>query len=604
MNFYRRIHLLASLLACLAGNGGILWSAEPQKERSAEQQREVPRIIFDSDMSSDWDDVGDIAVLHGLASMGECRIIAMMASSKNGGTPLCMDAINTWFGKPDIPIGALEGIGGVGGYPGQIAAEYPHDLKSATECPTAADLYRRVLAAQPDRSVTIVSTGYLTNLKALLESGPDKHSPLDGMALVRQKVKLFSCAAGAFPRGNEFNLRVEPAGAYAVVNTWPTAITYVGYDVGQAIYTCGRLPEAHQRSPIRRVYVDIEKQFPYPSWGQIAIYSAVRPAEAAILWGTNTTGRNTCTPDGGNAWITDTDPTGDQDQAYLLEKVRTPVRESIDALIQLPPNDGSPSRPGQPSHMRAAVVGTTISLEWTDNSFNETGFTIERGANGVFAQIATVGANVTRYSDAGLASTANCAYRVKAINPVGGSDYAYIWVYSGWTEMNIGKPGDLPLYTCYQHSNLRWSRGGDFRPDHVALNDDSQHGRDVAIQVDVGALGSEGLFYVYFLYRDQDNWYRLATDGKASRFEKRIAGTTSPVGAAGPGVNIGNGSMLQAWRIAVTASGTMTFSADGKTVLDADEPLQLDSGRIGLGGMARTPVWENFHFTTGPITKP
>ena len=91
---------------------------------------EIPRIIFDSDMSSDHDDVGDIAILHGLASMGECKIIGMMVSSRNGGTALCMDAINTYYGKPNIPIGVPPDIGGIGEYAGQIASEFPRHLRS------------------------------------------------------------------------------------------------------------------------------------------------------------------------------------------------------------------------------------------------------------------------------------------------------------------------------------------------------------------------------------------------------------------------------------------------------------------------------------------
>ena len=51
--------------------------------------------------------------------------------------------------------------------------------------------YCRVLAAQPDRSVAISSVGLLTNLAALLRSGPDDNSPLDGRALVAQKVGEF-----------------------------------------------------------------------------------------------------------------------------------------------------------------------------------------------------------------------------------------------------------------------------------------------------------------------------------------------------------------------------------------------------------------------------
>jgi hypothetical protein len=134
----------------------------------------------------------------------------------------------------------------------------------------------------------------------------------------------------------------------------------------------------------------------------------------------------------------------------------------------------------------------------------------------------------------------------------------------------------------------------------VALNDDSQHGQSVAIGVDVGALGSEGAFSVYFLYQDSNNWYRLTTDGSKSIFEKKIGGTTTQIGGAGAGVSIGNGSRLEPWQIESSSAGAMKFSANGAMVLEVSEPLQLTSGKIGLGGAARTPVWENFHFETRP----
>jgi hypothetical protein len=576
---------------------------------TSQAKEEIPRIIFDSDLSSDHDDVGDIAILHGLASMGECKIIGMMVSSRNGGTALCMDAINTYYGKRDIPIGVPPDIGGIGEYAGQIASEFPHDLKSQKDCPAAASLYRQLLASSSDRSVTIVTTGYLTNLKALLKSGPDKHSTLSGMDLVRKKVKLWSCAGGAFPKGDEFNFRVVPDAAYYVVNNWPSAVTYVPFDVGQAIYTCGRLPEAPKKSPVRRVYVDIKKQYPYPSWGQIAIYYAVRGPRG--LWGINNVGRNNCDEKGSNWWTAEPDPTGDQDQGYLLEKARTPVRESLDALIMLPPNDGSKSKPGEPSNLRASVVGSDrIDLQWVDNAYNEAGFKIERKIDGVYKEVGTVGANVITFSDKGLSSTANTSYRVKAYNSTGDSRYAYVWVYSGWKEMNLVTPTDLPLYTYYQCSNLRMRDSG-FRPDHVTLNNDSNHGLDVTIDVDVSALGHEGNFYVYFFFQDKDNWYRLNYGEKVCKFEKRIQGKTTDLGPSVPIQNLGNGSPLQHWRIEVTprtlkfirdlpfASPTDKASQAAGTLLNISETVSLTSGKIGLGGWARTPVWENFHFDTG-----
>ncbi|HEX4124471.1 MAG TPA: hypothetical protein VHY37_07070 [Tepidisphaeraceae bacterium] len=580
-------------------------------------QADVPRIIFDSDMSSDHDDIGDIAILHGLASMGDCKIIGMMVSSQNGGTALCMDAINTYYGTPNIPIGVPSDIGGIGGYAGQIGTEFPHHLKSAKDCLLSADLYRKLLAASPDKSVTIVTTGFLNNLKALLLSKPDSYSPLSGTDLVRQKVKLWSCAGGAFPKGDEFNFRVIPDASYYVVNHWPVAVTYVGFDVGQDIYTCGQLPQTPKDNPIRRVYVDIKNQYPYPSWGQIAIYYAVRgPGD---LWNLQNVGRNNCDEHGSNWWTSTPDPTGDEDQAYLLEKSRTPARESLDALIMLPPNDGKPSKPGSPSDLTAKVIGDHhIDLHWVDNAYNENGFSIERSdRGGPYKLLAKLPPNTTIYSDANdLPSTADVSYRVKAFDDTGDSLYTCTWNYSGWTEINFAQPTALPLYDYYQPADLRPARAAPGHAqnainDHVTLNNDSEHGQNVTIDVDVTATGAQGNFYVYFLFQDNDNWYRLNVGEKSAQFQKRIAGKTTDVGPSTPIQNMGDGSPQQHWRIEVTPTSLkwirqLPFAspADKATqpvgvLLNVPEPLSLTHGKLGLGGWARTAVWENFHFHTG-----
>ena len=58
-----------------------------------------------------------------------------------------------------------------------------------------------------------------------------------------------------------------------------------------------------------------------------------------------------------------------------------------------------------------------LTLTWTDNSTNEDGFTIEGdGSTGTFAQIATVGPNVTTYIDSGLASATTYCCRVRAFS--------------------------------------------------------------------------------------------------------------------------------------------------------------------------------------------
>lgn len=87
-----------------------------------------------------------------------------------------------------------------------------------------------------------------------------------------------------------------------------------------------------------------------------------------------------------------------------------------------------PALPLAPSGLNATVVSRTqISLSWTDNSGNETGFRIERckGPNCTnFVQITQVGANVNTFLDTGLTRNTSYNYRVRAFNAGGNSAYS------------------------------------------------------------------------------------------------------------------------------------------------------------------------------------
>ena len=91
---------------------------------------------------------------------------------------------------------------------------------------------------------------------------------------------------------------------------------------------------------------------------------------------------------------------------------------------------GTTSMPAPTNLSGAAISQTQIDLIWTDNSNSETGFKIERADSSdcsgtpTFSQIATVGSNISSYSNTGLTSNTSYCYRVRAYTSYANSDYS------------------------------------------------------------------------------------------------------------------------------------------------------------------------------------
>ncbi|HOL72484.1 MAG TPA: nucleoside hydrolase [Bryobacteraceae bacterium] len=241
-------------------------------------------IIFDTDMGNDVDDALALAVLHALESRGEAKLLAVTLTKDNRYAAPYVDLVNTFYGRPDIPIGVVKN----GKTPEDSAMirvpcerkradgtpVYPRRLNDGSTAPDASTVLRRVLESQPDNSVTIVQVGFFTNMARLLDTDRD---------LIARKVRLLVVMAGAFPTGiAEYNVKTDLPASRKVFAEWPTPIVASGLEIGNSILYPAvsierdyRYVENHPIVDAYRAY----KKMPYDrqTWDLTAVLYAVRP---------------------------------------------------------------------------------------------------------------------------------------------------------------------------------------------------------------------------------------------------------------------------------------------------------------------------------------
>ena len=271
----------AVLLMCVSA----MFACAAYGDSKPETRNQKPvKIIFDTDMLTDFDDVGALACLHALADAGECEILATISSTRGNASVGAVEVINHYYGRGDLPVGSPKGRGVMGAHPGakakvdpkaplgekgggdgghykyrKLLADYPgwYRYADSDDAPDANETYRRVLAAQPDGSVVICSVGFITNMRRLLETKPDAISPLDGKALVAKKVKKWVAMACRYPDGKEYNSMWDHESSRIAFENWPTPIIFSDWQYGRDCFAGRAVAEMNiERSPVKDVFAN------------------------------------------------------------------------------------------------------------------------------------------------------------------------------------------------------------------------------------------------------------------------------------------------------------------------------------------------------------
>ena len=322
-------------------------------EAAPPPKRPPVKIVFDTDIGNDVDDVLALSMLHALQSRAECELLAVTVTKADELAGPFVSAMNTFYGRPAIPIGCIHAPADKEHSKFLQLAEakdgarhrFPHALKRSSDAPSPAELLRRVLSRQADNSVVLVQVGYFSNFAPLLGTSADAHSPLAGRELVRQKVKLLSVMGGAFKKIEqndhylEYNVTKDIPSARKVANEWPTPIVWSGFEIGIAVpYPAVSIERNYSyvpHHPAAEAYCLYEPP-PHerPTWDLTAVLYAVMPDRS--YFDLSPPGQVTVEADG----FTRFSPSPDGRDRFLIltdsQKLR--VKEALVQLASQPPS--------------------------------------------------------------------------------------------------------------------------------------------------------------------------------------------------------------------------------------------------------------------------
>lgn len=291
----KRLRMLAAILTLC---GTLLLASCADNSTSADEGEQaytgIPLVIYDTDIGSSTDDLFGLEMLCRYEEEGRCKLLGVVVDRVGDDCAAVADVMNTYFDHGDVPIGLVrQGISNpkvwidYKALPTYTADDgrpmFHRTVSDYSALPDGSRLYRRLLAMQPDHSVSICCVGFVTALAGLLTSEGDEFSPLSGVELVRQKVKCLYIMGGVFGESVEpdFNLAQGIAFSQTFFRLWPETIDIVfsPMEVGQEVeYKPEQVisdiswTDVH---PIKQVYMTCNCNTGQKMWDAMAVIHAV-----------------------------------------------------------------------------------------------------------------------------------------------------------------------------------------------------------------------------------------------------------------------------------------------------------------------------------------
>ena len=229
------------------------------------------KFILDTDWWTDCDDAVAIRLLCNAHIKKEIELLGININACMKWSIPSLDVFTRDCGV-EVPLGIDHAAVGFAGNPPyqEHLAMVKTPQRSNEDVPDGVDFYWQLLNDAEDNSVEILSIGF-TQVMANLLKRPG------GMELVKQKVSHLWIMAGKWDEehGREYNFyknEITCQAGHELCALWPTAITFLGWEVGFSVCTGDKLPDGDL---LKQVMIDHRSVDGRSSWDPMTVLLAI-----------------------------------------------------------------------------------------------------------------------------------------------------------------------------------------------------------------------------------------------------------------------------------------------------------------------------------------
>ena len=243
------------------------------------------RLFLDTDFGPDCDDAGALQIVHFLCDAGEAELLGVTHCTGNPYGLPAISALNRFNGR-EVPLGTTKRdfLSEYAKYNRPMSEKFPHEFADGRPQKDAVEVFREVMRAQEDGSVTVCSIGPLNNLAGFLTDRECRE-------LIERKVVRLVAMAGNFTPGAkaEWNVEMDVPAAQKVMQEWPGEIIFCPWECGGPVQTGMTYRGLEEKHPAACAYYHwTESGMARSSWDLLTVVQAIRPNNGLMTvspWG-------------------------------------------------------------------------------------------------------------------------------------------------------------------------------------------------------------------------------------------------------------------------------------------------------------------------------